>query len=135
MVVGTAYGAALYNKFGKKGGGMKRKADREAMGKRNLARTIGMGDEGGDFADMMQRLQEGYEGPTEAFPEHLRQYAPLIMASLLKTDAARDISDVGRMTDIAYQPAVQQMERGTQNAVESTRGAMALSGMGQGTAM
>lgn len=101
----------------------------------NLALAGSLGDDGGDWADIMRRLPAGHAGEAKNFGENLRQMAPLIMAQLLKTDAAKDIMDFGRMTDIAYQPAVQQMERGTLGAIESTRGAMALSGMGQGTAM
>ncbi len=88
-----------------------------------------MGQGGGDWSDIMNRMLQGWSGRGKHIPKHFQKFAPFIMANLLKTDQARDLMDTTRLTDLAYAPAAAEIQQGAQTAMRDARGAMAQAGL------
>lgn len=86
-------------------------------------------DEGGSFDEMMARLRKGYIGDPRELPDFLEQNKSFLASGLLKTDAAKDLTDTGRFMGLTYAPAVGQVEAGIGQAQQAAAGGLALSGL------
>lgn len=89
-----------------------------------------MGRAGGDWQQMMNRLLQGWEGRTEDLPGYFEKFKPFILANLMRTDSARDLTETNRMVDLTYAPAAAQIGQAGALAARDARGAFAQAGLG-----
>lgn len=118
-------GLGIYDKKQRK---RAKRAEREARERRNLSRMQNV-EEGGDWADMVRKFSEGWEGDPGYIPEHMQKFAPMLFANLLKTGAAKDLMDPSIIKRDVYGPGAATIASGAEQGLRGARGSLALSGL------
>lgn len=101
----------------------------------NLELIAQAGQRGGGFQDIMGGILEGFSGNASHIPGFFKNFAPFIMAQLLQTDAAKDLMDTDRLSQLAYAPVASNIEQQRAMTMRGVRGALAQSGMAHSGAL